>query len=354
MSKIKVLIVDDSVFARTTISRNLGSDPSIEVVGYARDGVEAVEKVKALKPDVVTLDVVMPRMDGLTALGRIMSECPTPVVMLSALTGEQTKATILALEMGAADFLLKPTVLSPAWRDGMAMDLISKIKMAATISVSNLGPIARPNNQPTRKNVERGSRSVAGGKVVVIGCSTGGPRALAELIPGIPKDLPAAILVVQHMPPGFTTSLAARLAQLSEVRVKEAEAGDRLNNGQVLLAPGGYHMVVSKRRVIELNQEPPVCGVRPSVDVTMESVAKVCGAGSLGVVLTGMGSDGTHGAESINKAGGKVAVEHESTCVVYGMPRSVVTAGGANSVVPLGVMADEIVRMCTGQEETHS
>ncbi len=344
-AKVRVLVVDDSAFASGVISKILASSQHMDVVGIARDGIEALEKVKDLKPDVVTLDVAMPRMDGIATLGCIMSECPTPVVMLSALTGENTHATIEALEMGAVDFFLKPSALNPAGRDDTALDLLSKVQMAAKVPVSVLRSRARVGRaRRSRQPVK--TRSRVPRKVVVIGSSTGGPRALTHVIPELPADIPAAILLVQHMPPGFTRSLAERLDSESEISIKEAEEGDGLNNGQALLAPGGYHMVVNKRNKIALNQDPPVCGVRPSVDVTMESVASVYGASSLGIVLTGMGSDGTNGADSIKKAGGKVAVEHESTCAIYGMPRNVIEAGCADIVVPLHRMADELARLC--------
>ena len=343
--RVRVLVVDDSAFARSTISKTLNSDPQIEVVGVARDGIEALEQVKNLKPSVVTLDVTMPRMDGLAALGRIMAECPTPVVMLSAQTGEQTHATIEALELGAVDFFLKPSVISPAGSSDMASDLLAKVKMAATVSAIRLRPRARSISSMNRFE-SRNGRTRVKDKVLVIGASTGGPRALSQVIPDIPMDIPAAILIVQHMPAGFTRSLSERLNQASHINVKEAEEGDSLENGTALLAPGGYHMVVDKSGKIVLNQDPLVCGVRPSVDVTMESVVKAYGAATRGVVLTGMGSDGTKGATLIRNAGGEIVVEHESTCAVYGMPRSIVESGNADKIIPLSEVAEEIARMC--------
>ena len=343
--KVRVLVVDDSAFARSTISKAISSDPQMEVVGTARDGAEALEMVHNLKPQVVTLDVSMPRMDGLAALGRIMAECPTPVVMLSALTGENTEATIKALELGAVDFFLKSSPVNPTGNNGMASGLIDKVKIAARVSPLKLRARARSSRShiPPRT---MGRPSRVKQKVLVIGSSTGGPRALAELIPQLPADIHASILLVQHMPAGFTHSLAKRLDQFSQIRVKEAERGDRLEKTKALLAPGGYHMVVGRSGEISLNQEELVWGVRPAVDVTMESVVKVYGKSSVGVVLTGMGTDGTTGTGLIKRAGGKVAVEHESTCAIYGMPRSVVEAGNTDKIVPLDKMADEIVRMC--------
>ncbi len=360
---IKTLIVDDSAFARSIIVKKLSVDPDIEVIGVAKDGVDALDKIKALKPNVVTLDISMPRMDGLTALERIMAECPTPVIMLSALTGEQAPATMSALELGAVDFFLKPSVLSPAGLAEGSNDLAEMVKTASQVDVLKLRKRlhrkprtaavkevhrAAPNREQTAEGKVRRPKKVKyQGKVLVIGSSTGGPKALAELIPELPSDLPVPVLIVQHMPSGFTKSFAERLNNTSSLNVKEAEAGDVLEVGTILLAPGDQHMVVTSSGRIALNQDPAVWGVRPSVDVTMNSVVSQYGGKTIGVVLTGMGSDGSRGAANIKKNGGAVAVEHESTCAIYGMPRCVVEMGNADSVLPLTEMADEIVRMAT-------
>ena len=361
--QIKLLIVDDSAFARSIIVKRLSVDPDIEVIDVAKDGVDALEKIKRLKPDVVTLDISMPRMDGLTALERIMAECPTPVIMLSALTSDQAPATISALELGAVDFFLKPSALNPAGMTAQSDELVAKVKIAAQVDAAKMfrntrrkqrfpfkkasGDGAAPSAPPAngKRPISRTTRYK--GKVLVIGSSTGGPKALSELIPELPADLPVPVLVVQHMPAGFTKSFAERLDQNSELKVKEAETGDRLEAGTVFLAPGDYHMVVESTGQIALNQESRVWGVRPSVDVTMNSVVKVYGEKTIGVVLTGMGSDGSMGTARIKDKGGVVAVEHESTCAIYGMPRCVVEKGNADKVVPLPEMADEIVRMCS-------
>ena len=343
---IKVLIVDDSAFARSVIGKKLDTDPGIAVAGYARDGAEALEKIRKLKPDVVTMDITMPEMDGLTALEHIMAGDPLPVIMLSALTGPQTQATITALELGAVDFFLKPSVANPAGIDTSALDLIQKIKTAAAVSGKRLVPRIK-KMRPRRPAPKVASGAVpAMANVLVIGTSTGGPKALAELIPDIPNNLPTGILIVQHMPPGFTKSLAQRLNQLSSLHVKEAEEGDVVKPGQALLAPGDYHMVVNRDGFIELNQDPPVWGVRPSVDVTLESVFRAYGSSSRAVVLTGMGSDGARGAAMVKAVNGQVKVEDESTCAVYGMPKSIADAGNADKIVPLNRMGREIVKMC--------
>jgi two-component system, chemotaxis family, protein-glutamate methylesterase/glutaminase len=342
-----VLVVDDSSFARLSIIKLLSKDPDIQIVGYARDGIEAIEKVKEYKPDVITLDVQMPNMDGLEALKKIMDNEPTPVVMLSSLTDKGTEITVRALEIGAVDFYLKSSLTSPEGSLGLNEDLIQKIKLAADAGKKKLRlQTLRKKNQSIQKN-NTDRQLTSRSKVVVIGSSTGGPGALYEVVPGIPGDIPAAILIVQHMPRGFTKSLAARLNDLSQIKVKEAEEGDKLYEGQAFVAPGNYHMTVNKDNKISLNQQPSVLGLRPCANVTMQSVAGIFGRSSIGIVLTGMGSDGTEGSKHIKSAGGKVAVQDENTCVIYGMPRSVVESGSADKVVPLQNIAAEITRMCS-------
>lgn len=342
--RIRVLVVDDSNYVVGVVSRKLQSDPEIEVIGSAGDGIEAIEKVKSLRPDVVTLDVVMPEMDGLTALGRIMQECPTPVVMLSALTSENAISTIQALELGAVDFFLKTSVVKSV--ENEATDsLIAKIKMAATQTLLKK-PIAAPCGFVSRDKAAPGIRKGLINKIVVIGSSTGGPRALSELIPALPADIQAAILVVQHMPPLFTKSLAERLNQTSKIEVIEAHEGSLITRGQALIAPGDYHMIVGEKGKVLLTQDPPVLGVRPAVNVTMKSVATTYKDMSLGVVLTGMGNDGTEGAAWIKKSGGKILAQDEATSAIYGMPMSVAKAGHADMILPLNKMAEEIARIC--------
>lgn len=350
-SLTRVLVVDDSALARMMISRRIGLDPEIEVVGEAFDGVDALEKVKSLRPDVVTLDVEMPRMDGLTTLGHIMSECPTAVVMLSRLTEEDAEVTIKALEAGAVDFFLKPSMLDKGGISKAIAGLNDRIKMAGRVDMSRVVRALRVG-----MGCYRGSETPAPSvrapaprsqrNVVIIGSSTGGPKALCQILPGIPRDIPAAILVVQHMPMGFTTSLARRLAVLSQVEVREAVAGDKLKDGRALVAPGDFHMVVGAGDEITLHQEPARNGVRPSIDVTMESLAANAGYRCIGVVLTGMGSDGRDGAGAIKRSGGSVIVQDEPTSVIYGMPRSVAEGGHADKVLPLDRIRDEIVEMC--------
>ena len=343
--KTRVLVVDDSAFARSVIAKKLACD-DLEIIDFAKDGIEALEKTKALKPDVITMDVSMPRMNGLDALKRIMAECPTPVVMLSALTGAQTQTTISALEEGAVDFFLKPSLTSPAGTEGATEELRATIRGAATVTGAKLRSIANWNRTHKVTRPAKVLRPNRLNKVVVLGTSTGGPKALADLIPALPGDLPACILLVQHMPPMFTKSLADRLNQASELSVKEAEKGDKIEPDTILLAPGGFHMILNSHGAIDLNEGPQVCGVRPAVDVTMLSVSPVYRSSTLGVVLTSMGADGTKGADSIKAAGGQVVVEAESTCAIYGMPKSIIDAGYADDVVPLHKMAQKIASLC--------
>ena len=350
LKKVRVLVVDDSAFARLTISKYLASDPSIEVVGMARDGLDALEKVKLLDPDVVTMDVEMPKLDGIGTLERIMAEHPRPVIMLSSITAEGAEVTIRALELGAIDFFLKPSLINPTGRDEVNNELIDKIKNAASIDVSKLvwqvKKLLAGTSRPVVSRPSAGQYGEKPRRIVIIGSSTGGPRALYEVVPGIPADIPATVVIVQHMPAKFTKSMADRLNEISPLPVKEAEAGDRLLTGHALVAPGGFHMVITAGGAIALTLDKPVCGLRPAIDVTMGSLVSHYGASCLGVILTGMGSDGTNGCAMIKAAGGNVISEDQSTCVIYGMPRSVAEAGLPDYVLPLPRIANEIVNYC--------
>lgn len=347
--RIKVLVVDDSAFARLMISKYLSYDPEIEIIGTAYDGLDAIKKVVNLKPDVITMDVEMPKMNGLTALRHIMKEIPIPVIMLSSLTGEGAETTIKALEIGAADFFLKPSTTNPTGGKELTDGLIYKIKIAAKIGHTKLNTLAPSldinylNIHSKKRNIKP-VRKAKSEKVIIIGSSTGGPRALYEIIPNVPADLDAAILIVQHMPPKFTKSMADRLDELSHFSIKEAEDGDEILIGRALLAPGGYHMVVKENNHVNLDTSAARNGLRPAVDVTMETSADIYGSRCIGVVLTGMGVDGTHGASMIKKYGGKIVAQNESTCVVYGMPRSIVEKGLADFIVPL----NDVVPTITG------
>lgn len=345
--QVRVLVVDDSAFMRRIISDLLAGDPEITVAGTARDGQDGVEKVLSLRPDVVTMDVEMPRLDGYGALKELMARCPTPVVMVSSHTRAGAEATIRALTLGAVDFLAKPSGSISLDMATVRDELLAKVKAAA-------GAVVRPRRvlaelPPLRREARPVPAAPLPGllpprRLVVIGCSTGGPGALHQIIPRLPADLPAGVLVVQHMPPGFTRSLAQRLDEISAIRVKEAEEGDAILAGQVLLAPGGRHMVLGGQDRIRLTDEPPVHGVRPAVDPTLEAAIPLYGPRLLGVVLTGMGFDGARGVAALKKAGGLCIAEHPSTCVVYGMPRAVVEMGLADQVLPVHEIPAAIVR----------
>jgi two-component system chemotaxis response regulator CheB len=348
---IKVLIVDDSAYARYTIAKHICLDSNIEVIATSHDGYDAVKKVRELKPDVVTMDIEMPRLDGLKALEEIMATFPTPTIMLSNLTSEGAEATIRALELGATDFFLKPSLINSAEKDTLFEELIKKIKNIAGINikhfVQNRDNINKTNINNVKKHSGNGYRSNSDvSKVVIIGSSTGGPRSLYQIIPTIPSNIPAAILIVQHMPPKFTNSMAERLNELSNIDIKEAQNGDEIIAGRALIAPGGYHMTVDNNKRIAITEDKPRSGLRPAVDVTMETAVNVFGNRCTGVILTGMGHDGTEGAALIKAAGGTIIAQDEESCVVYGMPRSVIENGLAHKVVPLNNIVREITLNC--------
>lgn len=344
---VKVLVVDDSAFMRQMIKKMLEADPQIQVVGYARDGEEALEKVQRFKPDVLTLDVEMPGLNGLETLEQLMCRYPTPVVMLSAVTSEGAQATIKALELGAVDFVAKPERRTDIVQ--LAQELPLKVKMAASVPVTKVCPKKKikphpVSIQPPLEGKLSKKKSI---DVVAIGTSTGGPAALHTLISSLPAQLPAAILIVQHMPPGFTASLAQRLNELGRIPVKEAQNGDLVQKGQALLAPAGWQMEVVRDGAqvrVKLSKESPIPTLfKPSVDVLFMSVAKVYGARSLGVVMTGMGNDGLRGLKAMKEQGALGLAEAESSCIVYGMPRAVTEAGLVDKTAPLNQLASEIV-----------
>jgi two-component system chemotaxis response regulator CheB len=340
-NKIRVLIVDDSAFVRQALTRMLGSAPDIQVVGVAVDGKDALEKVATLKPDVVTLDIQMPRMGGLEALQKIMATSPVPVLLLSSQTREGADVTLRGLELGAMDFVDKSSVQGHMNLLSLADELRTKVRALASVPVERIHSIdARPVR--LEAPAPHGRRA----EVVAIGTSTGGPPALQAIIPRLPEGLESAILVVQHMPVGFTRSLAERLDARSALRVREAEDGEPVTPGQVLIAPAGRHMKVKKRAGavrIWLDDEPKSTLHRPSADVLMTSVAKAYGVRAVGVILTGMGSDGVEGLRAIRDAGGRTLAESEESCVIYGMPKAAVEAGVVDLTVPLARMADEIL-----------
>lgn len=345
MAKIKVLVVDDSAFMRKVISDILTSSPEIEVIGKAKNGQDAIKKVIELRPDVVTMDIEMPVLGGIEALGYIMSECPTPVIMLSGAESKHAEFTMTAFQYGAVDFILKPSGNISLNLANIKDELIKKVKAAAGVETHKLRFIGE---QTIKEKIEPVKKTKTK-KIVIIGTSTGGPRALQQVIPLLHPDLDAAVLVVQHMPPGFTRSLADRLNSQSRIKVREASEGDVVEPGVILIAPGDYHMIVKQqkmngktREVIALTKGEKVQGVRPSVDVLLNSAAPIYGPNSVGVILTGMGSDGFEGIKNLKLAGGKAIAEDESTCVVYGMPRSIIEQKLADYVFPINKIAEGI------------
>ncbi len=348
MGKIRVLVVDDSAFMRKIIPDMLNEDSSIEVIATAKDGKDAFKKVMELKPDVVTLDVEMPGMDGLQTLGYIMSEQPTPVIMLSAYTPQGAETTIKSLQYGAVDFVCKPSGEISLDIKKVQAELVEKIKAAKNIDTSTVKFLLPDNSEPAKKEKITARKNEL---LVIIAASTGGPRALTEVVPNIPRDLPAAFLIIQHMSEGFTKTLAERLNSLSMIQIKEAEHGEVIKAGNAYLAPGDYHMEISKsgdEYCIDLNQKPSRLGVRPCADMTFFSAAKVFGGKIIGVVLTGMGKDGTAGAEMIRQKNARIIAQDKETSVIYGMPKSVAEKGYVDRVLPITSIAaaitDEIKR----------
>jgi two-component system chemotaxis response regulator CheB len=316
------------------------------VVGVAKNGLEAIAMARELSPDVITMDVEMPKMDGITALRSIMKERPVPVIMLSAVTKEGAWQTIMALSAGAVDFVSKPSGSISLDIGNVKEALIEKIRVACKANRSrllDLPPI------PDREKVPLKASLVRSKKVVVIGSSTGGPGALERVVSKLPRELAAGVLIVQHMPPGFTRSLAERLNRISAIDVKEAEDGDVILDGRALLAPGNYHMIVRKgagfARIVSMSQEPPVHRVRPAVDVTMKSASRVFGSSIVGVVLTGMGSDGAFGLKDIKEQGGRTIACDEKTSVIFGMPKAAIELGCVDRVASLDDIAGDITGM---------
>jgi len=352
MKPVRILVVDDSVVIRKLLSDTLSKEAAFEVVGTAGDGHIALAKMSQLHPELITLDIEMPVMNGLETLAEIRkSDQKIPVIMFSTLTERGAAATLEALSLGASDYATKPSNTgSPAVAiEQIRAELIPKIKALCSAQLGTNASPAAPKMaiavgaRPAARPRKPGKRI----EIVAIGTSTGGPNALAQVIPLVPKDFPVPIVVVQHMPPIFTRFLAERLANRSEIRVEEGQAGGALEPGKAWIAPGNYHMTVSRtanERRLKLNQDAPENSCRPAVDVLFRSVAEAYGGGVLGVVMTGMGSDGVLGAQRIHAAGGEVIVQDEATSVVWGMPGLVQAAGEADGVFPLGELAGEIIR----------
>ncbi len=360
---VRVLVVDDSAFMRNALTNMLSSDKEIEVVGTARNGIEAIAKVKTLRPDIVTMDVEMPRMDGLDALRHIMAENPVPVVMVSSITEEGAKVTLEALELGALDYIPKNLHDLSVNILKLKEILVDKIKVLSRTSRTKLirkAPALKPitmKESPAPADTTTGATleelredRVIGQRrmsILAIGTSTGGPKALQEILPSLPENFPVPIVIAQHMPHNFTGPFAERLDTLSKLTVTEAKEGDILTPGHAYIAPGGHNMRVirsgaieNKISISENKQEYIYC---PSVDALFKSLTETFPGRTLGLVLTGMGHDGLDGATSLKKGGARIFAQDEATCVVFGMPKAVVDADLADKILPLERIAGEIL-----------
>ena len=344
---VRVLVVDDSAFMRTALRRMIESDPALKVIDTACDGAEGLEKACRLLPDVITMDVEMPRMTGLEALSRIMEQAPCPVIMVSSLTRAHAEATIEALGRGAYDFLSKD--LSYASIDIIRIkdDLVAKCKAAAVHKrrMPHRGAIKPPSAVPRNTNTTPGNFPPP--RVLCIGTSTGGPKALQTILPMLPAPIAVPVVIVQHMPPGFTAPFANRLNGLCRNKVKESEPNEPLLPGVIYIARAGLHLRIVRRPSgpsVEMSQAPANLPHMPSVDVMMLSAAREYGSAAMGIILTGMGNDGQQGMEAIYRAGGFTLGEHERTCTVYGMPRACAEAGILHNSLPLEAIPGEIAR----------
>ncbi len=341
MGKTRVLIVDDSAVIRRVLTDLLSRDPDIEIVGTASDPLIARDQIEALSPDVLTLDVEMPRMDGLTFLEQLMGARPMPVVMVSSLTEAGCETTLRALELAAVDFFTKPQIDQRGTLEEHAWILIEKVKAAAKARV-------RPATGRPAGVVKRRATSAifeTTDTIIAMGASTGGTEALREILQGMPPDAPP-IIVTQHMPADFTKAFANRLNAVCQITVKEAEHGDSVIRGQALIAPGGHHMVLVRSGAcyhVAINQDPLVNRHRPSVDVMFHSAAQYAGANCIGVILTGMGADGAIGMAAMKKSGAYNIAQDEASCVVFGMPNEAIKAGGVDTILPLSAISNALL-----------
>ena len=343
--KIRVLVVDDSAFMRKMLTKAIDSDPQCKVIKTAKDGLEALKAIEKLRPDVVTLDIELPEIDGLTCLGYIMEKFPTPVVMVTGFSEFLGEETIKALEYGAVGFVRKPKGLVSRNMREIEQELMSQIKLASRVDVAKLTPATI---KEAKKKVQKPVAKTTN-KIVTIASSSGGPRALSQIIPKLPADLPAAVLVVQHMPAEFIPSFAKRLDWESNLNVKVAEDAEPIQQGKVLIVPAEFHCRIESK----VNNSEVIKLDRPLreenfhfclADKPIISLAPIYGRNAIGVVLTGMGSDGTEGLRAIKKYGGYTIAEDESTAIVNGMPKAAIQAGVVDKVVPLSQVADEIVK----------
>jgi two-component system, chemotaxis family, protein-glutamate methylesterase/glutaminase len=359
LEKIRVLIVDDSAFMRKFIQDLLSNDPRIEIAGTARNGEDAIKKIKKLNPAVVTMDVEMPVMDGLEALKIIMNSMPIPIIMLSSTTGQGAENTMIAIQSGAVDFIAKPSGAISLDMHKIQAELIEKVisasksnltHLASDIANENLNASELPHYSKIEMSHIAANKQVTGieKKLICIGTSTGGPRALQAVLTKLPASIDAPLLIVQHMPPGFTKSLANRLDSLSNITVKEAEEGDILKKGTAYIAPGGFHLTVKpsgSNLVVHLSQSPPRNGHRPSVDVLFESVSVISDYMKIAVVMTGMGADGAQGVIDLKNKGPVTAItESKNTAIVFGMPKAVIATKLVDEVQDLQFISETIMK----------
>ena len=362
--KIRVLIVDDSAVVRQTLGKILESDPDIEVVGMASDPFVAAEKLKNLVPDVITLDVEMPRMDGITFLRKIMTQHPIPVVMCSTLTGDGSDTALKAFEYGAVEVITKPKMGTKTFLEESRIRICDAVKAAALSKLKKISPNRARAGQKMHKVAPKltadavlaaprpSSRAMTQTteKVVVVGASTGGTEALRIFLEALPADSPG-IVIVQHMPENFTTAFANRLNTLCRVTVKEAENNDSVVRGRALIAPGNKHTLLKRsgaRYLVEVKDGPLVSRHRPSVDVLFRSAARYAGKNAVGVIMTGMGDDGARGMLELKQSGSTNIAQDEKSCIVFGMPKEAIKHGGVDIVKPLDKIAAEVIRLCHG------
>lgn len=345
--RVRVLVVDDSALMRKLLSQILARDSEIEVVGTAMDGAFGLKKLEELKPDVITLDLEMPRMDGMEMLRQITRRSHVPVIIVSALSTEGAMATFKALSFGAFDFVAKPRDAASAHMEEIAEDLILKIKTAAKSKARKVHTLTLPERHKADKPATRTRREAT--KIIAIGVSTGGPNALQYLLAKLPGDFAGSIVIVQHMPEGFTNMFANRLDESCAIDVKEAQSGDLLVAGRALICPGNRHIKVRRMALgstVVLSDEPRVNGHRPSVDVLFRSLANEFGSRAVGVIMTGMGEDGAAGLGLVKNAGGLTIAQSEESCVVFGMPKAAIERGFAMRVVALDALASALASHC--------
>ena len=351
MKRIRVLVVDDSALVRELLTAGLAKDPELEVVGSAANPYIARDKIVELRPDVMTLDVEMPRMDGVDFLRRLMPQYPIPVIMVSALTQKGAQITLEALEAGAIDFVTKPSTDVARGLNQMLADLRQKIKMAAKVDLSAWKNRAVRREKPGPV-VVRTALSESTDKVIAIGASTGGTEAIRRVISSFPANMPG-IVIVQHMPPGFTKHFSDNLNEICEMDVQEAKTGDPVMPGRVLIAPGGKHMTVRRSGgiyLVDCQEGENVNGHCPSVDVLFHSVARYVAGNAVGVILTGMGGDGADGLLAMRQAGARTIAQDEATCVVFGMPKVAIDRGGVEKIGPLDTIPQMIVSTLGGEK----